>query len=85
MVPYVLLATGIALALGALHTIAEATWSTRTGLVLSLVFYATPILYPLTFVPESWRGVVSWIPLAHLSERLRDVLLMGPSLASPMR
>ena len=81
MVPYVLLATGIALALGALHTIVRDV-EHATGLVLSIVFYATPILYPLSFVPESWRGFVMLNPVAQLSERLRDVLLLGPSLTS---
>jgi ABC-type polysaccharide/polyol phosphate export permease len=79
MIPYLLLATGIALALGALHTIVRDV-EHGTGLVLNIVFYATPILYPLSFVPESWRGIVMMNPVAQLSERLRDVLLIGPSL-----
>jgi ABC-type polysaccharide/polyol phosphate export permease len=79
MVPYLLLATGIALALGALQTIVRDV-EHGTGLVLTIVFYATPILYPVTFVPEAWRGIVMMNPVAHLSERLRDVLLVGPSL-----
>ncbi len=78
MIPYLLLATGIGLALGALHTIVRDV-EHGTGLVLTLVFYATPILYPLSFVPESWRGIVMVNPVAQISERLRDVLLHGPS------
>ena len=79
MVPYVLLATGVSLALGSLHTIVRDV-EHGTGLVLTIVFYATPILYPITFVPEAWRGLVMANPVAHLSERLREVLLTGPSL-----
>jgi lipopolysaccharide transport system permease protein len=79
MVPYLLLATGIGLALGALQTLIKDV-EHGTGLVLTIVFYATPILYPLSVVPASWRGALQWSPLAYLSERLREVLLMGPSL-----
>jgi homopolymeric O-antigen transport system permease protein len=79
IVPYLLLATGIALALGALQTLLKDV-EHGTGLALTIVFYATPILYPLSIVPESWRGALQWSPLAYLSERLREVLLMGPSL-----
>jgi lipopolysaccharide transport system permease protein len=79
MIPYLLLATGIGLALGALHTLLRDV-EHGTGLVLTIVFYATPILYPLSIVPESWRGALRASPLAYLSERLREVLLTGPSL-----
>jgi ABC-type polysaccharide/polyol phosphate export permease len=79
MVPYMLLATGIGLTLGALQTLLKDV-EHGTGLVLTIVFYATPILYPLSVVPESWRGALQWSPLAYLSERLREVLLTGPSL-----
>jgi len=78
MAPYALLALGIALTLGALHTIVRDV-EHGTGLVLTIVFYATPILYPITFVPQAWRGYVMMNPVAHLSERLREVLLIGPS------
>ena len=77
--PYLLLATGVALVLGALQTIVKDV-EHGTGLVLTIVFYATPILYPLTFVPEAWRGILRLNPLAYLSERLRDVLLVQPAL-----
>jgi lipopolysaccharide transport system permease protein len=81
LAPYMLFATGVALVLAALQTLLKDV-EQATGIVLSLVFYATPILYPLTFVPERWRGIVACNPLAYFSERLRDVLLTHPALVA---
>lgn len=78
LAPYALLATGVALVLGALQTLVKDV-EYGTGIVLSIVFYATPILYPLALVPERWRGALSWSPLASLTSRIRDVLLGAPS------
>jgi len=78
MVPYALFAAGVALVLGALQTLVKDV-EYGTGIALSVVFYATPILYPLTLVPEQFRGALSWSPLARLTGRIRDVLLQGPS------
>jgi lipopolysaccharide transport system permease protein len=80
LAPYLLFAAGVALALAALQTLLKDV-EHATGIVLTIVFYATPILYPLTFVPERWRGFLAGNPLAYFSERLRDVLLVHPSLA----
>ena len=47
------------------------------GSLLLFVFYATPILYPSALVPA---GIRSWLwinPFAYLSERMREVLLLG--------
>jgi len=78
LVPYALLATGIALVLAALQTLVKDV-EYGTGIVLSIVFYATPILYPLALVPERWRGALSWSPLAWLTGRIRDMLIGTPS------
>jgi ABC-type polysaccharide/polyol phosphate export permease len=76
LVPYMLIAAGIALALAALQTLLKDV-EHGTAIVLSIVFYATPILYPVSLAPESWREAMTYSPLAQLSERLRDVLLLG--------
>ena len=79
LVPYLLFATGVGLVLAALQTFLKDV-EHGVGIVLNIVFYATPILYPLTFVPEAWRGALALNPLAYFSERLRHALLIGPSL-----
>lgn len=79
LVPYMLFAMGIALILAALQTLLKDV-EHGTSIVLVIVFYATPVLYPLSFVPEAWRGALRWNPLAYLSERLREVLIVEPAL-----
>jgi lipopolysaccharide transport system permease protein len=45
--------------------------------VLMMLMYLTPILYPLTLVPEQLRPWVAANPFSWLVERLRDCLLDG--------
>ncbi len=45
--------------------------------VLMILMYLTPILYPLTLVPESLRPWVRLNPFGWLVGRLRDALLDG--------
>jgi len=80
LVPYMLLATGIGLALAALQTLLRDV-EHGLGVVITMVFYATPILYPSTLIPAAVRPYVAANPLAYLTERLREVLLQGSGLA----
>lgn len=52
------------------------------AVLMVLLFYATPVLYPATLVPEHLRPWLKLNPLAWVVERLREVLLAGsgPSL-----
>ncbi len=81
LLPYMALATAVALVLAALQTLLKDV-EHATSLALMIVFYASPILYSMEIVPQEWRGALSSSPLAYVSERLRDVLLAGagPSL-----
>ena len=45
--------------------------------VLMILMYLTPILYPLSLVPEEMRPWVAANPFGYLVERLRDALLDG--------
>jgi ABC-type polysaccharide/polyol phosphate export permease len=45
--------------------------------LLTLLFYMTPIIYPLERVPESYRWILNLNPLAPLIEAWRDLLLAG--------
>jgi len=72
----VALTVGLGLLLGALHVflrdIAQAL-----GLVFSAWFYFTPIVYPLSRVPESVRGWIELNPLTALVDLYRSALLGG--------
>jgi len=62
---------------------AQPAWMTWTGRVFSalpvlmILMYLTPILYPLSLVPESVRPLVAANPFGYLVGRLRDGLLEG--------
>jgi lipopolysaccharide transport system permease protein len=71
-----LIAIGLGLILSAMQVIVRDI-EHIVGPFFMVLFYATPILYPLSFVPENLRGLVLWNPLTLISERLRDGLLGG--------
>lgn len=79
LVPYLLISTGLAAALAALQTLLRDV-EHGIGVAITILFYATPILYPVTFLPESVRGYVERQPFAYLSGRIREVLLQGSGL-----
>lgn len=45
--------------------------------VFMVLFYATPILYPVTMLPEPLRGIMLCNPLVYFVSPLRDALLFG--------
>jgi lipopolysaccharide transport system permease protein len=48
------------------------------NVILNIWFYATPIVYPITSIPESWRNWILWLnPLAAIAEVYRDFVLTG--------
>lgn len=48
------------------------------GLLTNLWFYITPIVYPISVLPEQWRTWIFWLnPLAAIGEVYRDLVLVG--------
>ncbi|MHC5823228.1 MAG: ABC transporter permease [Nostoc sp.] len=46
--------------------------------ILNIWFYATPLVYPATAIPEEWRNFVFWLnPIAAIAEIYRDLILVG--------
>jgi homopolymeric O-antigen transport system permease protein len=76
---YIALAVGIGAFLAALQVMLRDVEHGLASLLL-FVFYATPILYPATLVPQPLREWLWVNPFAQLSERLRESLLLGGSL-----
>jgi ABC-type polysaccharide/polyol phosphate export permease len=76
MVPYMLLAAGVGAVLAALQTLLRDVEHVVTVLI-TMLFYASPILYPASIIPAALHGWVKVNPLAWYSERLREVLLQG--------
>ena len=56
------------------------------GVASRALFYATPVIYPIEFVPESWRGLVAANPLTPILEQARIwVIEPMPRLCSTRR
>lgn len=51
---------------------------------LNVWFYATPVLYPLSLLPQGWQAVLGWNPLTVLMEGLRNPLLFGAALPASL-
>jgi ABC-type polysaccharide/polyol phosphate export permease len=79
LVPYMLLAAGMGAILAALHTLLRDV-EHGVQVVLTVMFYASPILYPASLIPRSFEAWVRFNPLAWYSERMREVLLKGAGL-----
>lgn len=53
------------------------------GIALSLLFFLTPIVYPLNMVPEKYHIYFVYSPLSALINNWRDILLSGQFHALP--
>ncbi len=85
LLPFILLAIAtLALALGlsiASSTAKYRDLSIATPFLVQLWLFATPIIYPLSSVPEAWRSTLALLnPLAPLIEALRWVLIGAGTL-----
>jgi lipopolysaccharide transport system permease protein len=68
--------TGLTLALAALQVFIKDIEHIMMP-VLMILMYLTPILYPLSLVPDSMKPWVAANPFGYLVDRLRDALLDG--------
>jgi ABC-type polysaccharide/polyol phosphate export permease len=76
LILHVLFTTGIALLLSAATTAwRDVAHFTEVGLVL--VFWLTPIVYPVEMVPGPWRGALALSPPAAFAAAYQDVLFWG--------
>lgn len=79
LVPYMLLATGLGALLAALQTLLRDVEHV-VQVLITVLFYASPILYPASLIPKSVEAWVRYNPFAWFSERLREILLQGSGL-----
>jgi ABC-type polysaccharide/polyol phosphate export permease len=81
LVGFLFLATvGIAACLAAMQVLVRDIGQ-LLGVVLTLIFYATPVLYPVALVPERVQPWLLLNPLTPVLERLRELLLGGAGFA----
>jgi ABC-type polysaccharide/polyol phosphate export permease len=70
------LALAVGAILAALQTLLRDVEQAITPAMMML-YYLTPVLYPISLIPQEYRHWLSWNPLAHIMQRLRDGLLLG--------
>jgi lipopolysaccharide transport system permease protein len=75
MFTLLLMSTAVGLVLAALQVFIRDVEQLLTQ-VMSVLFYATPILYPMASVPAWMANVMQWNPLVHVLEPIRTALLV---------
>lgn len=51
------------------------------GIIVTMCMFLTPIFYPLTAIPEPYRGLLYLNPLTLIIEQTRDLLIFGKGMA----
>lgn len=79
LVPFIgfiqfLITTGLVLGLSAINVYIQDT-EYIIQFVLNMLFYATPILYPVTVFPEAFRWLLTVNPLTHIIMAYRDFFM----------
>ena len=49
---------------------------------LQLLFYGSPIIYPMSFVPARWQGLLALNPIAQIVQDARSVLISPSTLTA---
>ena len=76
LIPLIVFSTGLSYIVAALGVYVRDT-QYALGIVLQILFFATPIFYPTSAVPENLRWILSWNPLTVFIEQARNVFLYG--------
>jgi len=76
MLLLLIMASGLALAFSAVQAFVR-DFEQLLGQVLSVLFFLTPILYPISMVPPALQVWMQANPLVHIVEPLRQALLFG--------
>jgi lipopolysaccharide transport system permease protein len=50
------------------------------GIVTTMFMFLTPIFYPLSAIPEMYRGMLYLNPLTLIVEQARDLLIFGKGM-----
>ena len=80
LVPVVALLAGWILAVSLLTSAAQVRWrdvGVAMPVVVQVLMFVSPVIYPLSVVPERWQPLYLLNPLAGIIDAFRDVLLRG--------
>ena len=76
LAPLVLFTLGVSYFVAALGVFVRDTQYVM-GVILQVLFFATPIFYPISAVPENLRWILEYNPLTVFIEQARNVFLYG--------
>ena len=76
LVPLILFTLGVSFFVAALGVFVRDTQYVM-GVILQILFFATPIFYPISAVPENLRWILECNPLTIFIEQARNVFLYG--------
>lgn len=79
MIPLIILCTGLGLFISAISVYLKDVGNIVSVLV-TVLMYMSPVFFPLTSVPESFRGVCEANPMTYIIENFRNVVLYGKML-----
>lgn len=69
-------ALGLGLALGVVNVFVRDLGQV-VPIILQMLFWFTPIVYPLDIIPESYRHLLEFNPIYHFAAAYQDVLVYG--------
>jgi lipopolysaccharide transport system permease protein len=76
VIPMILLALGVSWFLSSIGVYIRDI-SHLVGIALQVIFFATPIVYPISAIPERFRFIVEYNPLTVIVDLLRGCLIAG--------
>jgi len=76
MVPLALFTLGVAYFVASVGVFVRDT-QYALGVVIQILFFSTPIFYPVSFVPKELQWILLWNPLTVFIEQARNVFLYG--------
>lgn len=79
LIPLIIMAVGLGLFISALSVFLKDLGNIISVLV-TVLMYMSPVFFPLSAVPQSFRGICAANPMTYIIENLRNVVLYGTSL-----
>ena len=76
LMPLVILSLGLAWMLASLGVYLRDVGQT-IGVITTMLMFLSPVFYPITAVPESFRSLIMANPLTFIIEQAREVLIFG--------
>lgn len=79
MIPLIIMSVGLSLFISAISVYLKDVGNFISVLV-AVLMYMSPVFFPLSAVPESFRGICEANPMTYIIENFRNVVLYGKSL-----